>query len=78
LGSLPELGKLTGAREATGASDADRGYRRVGVIFNFFLMCPVIVLAVFVKPHAVSDRSIVDRNPHRVAKKLRVRDMVRK
>jgi len=36
LGSLPELGKLTGARKATGASDADRGYRRAGVNFQFF------------------------------------------
>jgi len=30
------LGKLTGAREATGASDTDRGYRRAGVNFQFF------------------------------------------
>ena len=36
LGNLPELGKLTGAREATGASDAGRGYQRAGVYFQFF------------------------------------------
>jgi len=36
LGNLPELGKLTEAREATRASDAGRGYRRAGVNFQFF------------------------------------------
>jgi len=33
---LPELGKLTGARKATGASDAGRGYRRARLNFHFF------------------------------------------
>ena len=33
---LLEIGKLTGTREANGASDAGRGYQRAGVNFQFF------------------------------------------
>ena len=60
---LRELGKLTGARQATGASDAGRGYRRARLNFHFFPDDSIMLLVVIVLAHVPFSKCVEECTP---------------